>query len=373
MKVCIVSCFEWYEKRLKYVEKYFKEQNFEVVYITSDFEHIKKEYVKPVHGVDYIHTLSYKKNLSIRRLVSHFLFARAALKKWKELQPDYLYVLVPPNSMVKRAARYRTKHTETKLILDVIDMWPESMPIKNSKVIEPVFSKWAGLRDNYVKAADLVFTECNLFQEILKTKVSREKLQTLYLVKEEGDKETVKRRGQGFSICYLGSINNIIDVDFIVAFLELLSGYKKVEFYLIGKGEQKKYLVDRLKQLPLTLHDEGAVYEESLKNSILKKCDFGLNIMKKEVYVGLTIKSIDYLSVGLPLINNIGGDTERFVKEYNVGYNISNSNMKEMVKILSCISSEELEKMHKNAYCLYEEKFSPKAFEKILKKRMKRI
>ena len=33
------------------------------------------------------------------------------------------------------------------------------------------------------------------------------------------------------------------------------------------------------------------------------------------------MKSIDYFSAGLPIINNIGGDTSEIVKKYNCGIN----------------------------------------------------
>ncbi len=46
-------------------------------------------------------------------------------------------------------------------------------------------------------------------------------------------------------------------------------------------------------------------------------------MMKDEVSVGLTIKSIDYLSYGLPLINNIKGDTTKLVQDEKIGQNIN--------------------------------------------------
>ena len=58
------------------------------------------------------------------------------------------------------------------------------------------------------------------------------------------------------------------------------------------------------------------------KINILAPCDYALNIMKDNVSVGLTIKSIDYLSYGLPLINNIKGDTWKLINDEKIGLNI---------------------------------------------------
>lgn len=44
-------------------------------------------------------------------------------------------------------------------------------------------------------------------------------------------------------------------------------------------------------------------------------------MMKPEVTVGLTMKSVEYLYWGLPLLNTIGGDTWRFIEESQAGFN----------------------------------------------------
>jgi hypothetical protein len=43
--------------------------------------------------------------------------------------------------------------------------------------------------------------------------------------------------------------------------------------------------------------------------------------MKPGVCVGLTMKSIEYLSHSLPLINNIRGDTAQLVRDLKIGVN----------------------------------------------------
>ena len=44
----------------------------------------------------------------------------------KDDQPDLLYVAAPPNIAAKTAAKYKAKHPSTKLVVDIIDLWPES-------------------------------------------------------------------------------------------------------------------------------------------------------------------------------------------------------------------------------------------------------
>ena len=45
--------------------------------------------------------------------------------------------------------------------------------------------------------------------------------------------------------------------------------------------------------------------------------------MKDTVFVGLTMKSLDYLSYGIPLINNIQGDSFEIVEKEKIGFNLT--------------------------------------------------
>ena len=72
----------------------------------------------------------------------------------------------------------------------------------------------------------------------------------------------------------------------------------------------------------VTFH--GKIYDAAEKQKIFDRCHFGLNIMKDSVCVGLTLKSMDYLAGGLPIINNIPGDTWVLVESQGIGINFAN-------------------------------------------------
>lgn len=81
--------------------------------------------------------------------------------------------------------------------------------------------------------------------------------------------------------------------------------------------------LNRLNVAGATVKYHGIIYEESMKIQILGLCDLAFNLMKESVQVGLTIKSIDYFSMGIPIINNIKGDTWKLVEENCIGFNYS--------------------------------------------------
>jgi len=328
-KAVIISCFDWYEKRLKPIKEVLEENGYFVIVFTSDYDHIKKEKIKKkIQECIYIPVKEYKKNISIDRLCSHHLFAKEVLNKLYSICPTFIYVLIPPNSVADVCRKYKQKHPEVKLIFDVIDLWPESMPGKKYHSLLP-FRYWRKLRDNSLKVADHIFTECSLYQEKFESSV-RNKCSTLFLFKDkkggydhdylglEDDTASKKK----LKLCYLGSINHIIDIDGICQVVKNLSNNYDVEVRVIGKGESKDIFLDKLSKTGTNVKYYGPVFDEKEKKRILVECDYGLNMMIETVSVGLSIKSIDYLSYGLPLINNLKGDTWDIIEKESIGINI---------------------------------------------------
>ena len=130
-KVAIVCAFDTYFDRVRMLRTYFEQKQDEVCVVTSDFSHRNKQSMKYLSGADHlVHAFPYSKNLSIQRLFSHYMLARNMKKKLEEIRPDVIYCLVPANSLAKMMAQYKREHPEVKLYFDVIDLWPEAMPIE---------------------------------------------------------------------------------------------------------------------------------------------------------------------------------------------------------------------------------------------------
>lgn len=297
-------------------------QGHTVTVITSDYRHFKKTYItEEKKYYKYVHVSAYKKNLSVARLKSHHFFAKDAFKIVEELEPDLLYVLIPANSLCKRAVQYKKKHKDVKFVFDVIDMWPETMPIGKLKAVFP-FTVWKSLRDKNINKADFVICECKLFAERLATVVDGSKLETVYFAADgyKGNVGGYASADDTLNLCYLGSINNIIDIDMIKELI--ISTKRKTVVHVIGDGESKEELCQAITSAGGTVVDYGKLYDEDKKAMIMSKCHFGLNIMKQTVFVGLTMKSVDYMRFGLPIINNIKGDTWELIEKHNLGINV---------------------------------------------------
>lgn len=318
MKAAILTCFESNEELATMVTDSLKYIGFETLTLTTNYSHIRKSFrTSYPDGFWPIETLPYKKNISFDRLWSHAKFAKSAFDTVEKFKPDLIYVLAPANSLIKEANNYKKRHPEVKVIIHIIDMWPESLPLGKIKNTLP-FNIWKNIRTDNINVADHLVSECDLYKEIL-TKEYKGDIKTIHWSRDEKASEyKLDLPSDKLSLAYIGSINNIIDIDEIKRLIE--TSDKPVTLHIIGNGENKGEMLKKLSSVSEVIY-HGSVYDSKEKENIFSKCHAGLNIYKKNLYIGLTVKSIDYLRYGLPIINTIKGDTYKLIEDNKVGLN----------------------------------------------------
>ena len=337
-KALIITCNDSYDygTRTCYVEHVLKQKGYIVEHLLSDFDHRSKTPYQVSHKgiIHYIHVPSYTKNLSVQRIWSHIQFGEQ-VKKFV-LAGDYslIYHCAPPNYTIKQLSKCKKKKS-FKLITEVGDMWPESIPIGDGMkgFLKIPFSIWSALRDKYLYNSDAVIAECDLFRDTIMKNSGIRTIRTLYFCKEfTGDgREFTYNPGDSLSLCYLGSINNIIDVEAIGKLIETIAKKTDVKLHIIGDGEKRQVLIDTATSSGAKVEFHGIVFDENEKKKVFYQCHYALNIMKPEVFVGMTMKSLDYFSAGLPMINNIGGDVWDMIEAEKCGFNISECDIVEKV------------------------------------------
>ena len=328
-RALMISCFDWYKARIEPIRHFLIDKGYDVTVLIADYDHIKKRPIeKKFPECTYVSVPQYKKNISFKRLYSHLHFGQSVSKKLKKMAPDLIYLQLPPNNIARYCKTYKQKHPDTVLILDIIDLWPESMPVDRIRNLPPA-KVWRGWRDNCIDVADHVFTECRLYQE--KLNLDKSRTSTLHLFKNQTEEEKslvvdiIKKREKRDGLvkfAYVGSMNNIIDIEGISAVIKSFvdKGYK-CELHAIGDGESRSQFESAVKQTGCQTIFYGVIFDEKEKIRILAPCDYAFNMMQDRIAVGLTIKSIDYFSYGIPVINSIPGDTHELIAENGVGIN----------------------------------------------------
>lgn len=324
MNICIVNCFDTWEHRVDLLHKAFTEMGYTVKVLVSDYRHIEKcRRSDRKKDYKFFSALPYTRNISVKRLKSHKNIAEDIFNfiERHESRIDLLWVLAPPNIFVKNAGYIKQCYGHIKLVIDLIDLWPESMPVRGLKGLSSL-TGWKKLRDDSLKYADIIVTECDLYRDALKKPLRQLTVETLYLAREDkGYQSKLNLPSKEIALCYLGSINNIIDINCIVDIVRQYRTKLPVTLHIIGDGEKREQLIHKIQSTGAKVIYHGKIYDRAQKQKIFDACHYGLNIMKPSVCVGLTMKSIDYLEFGLPIINNIPGDTWNAVDTYSLGMN----------------------------------------------------
>lgn len=344
----------------KFVNDYVK-KGYDVIYVTSDFDHMtKKRYnFNEYKNSMQLHVISYKKNLSISRILSHLMFSYKTFYMLLACKPELVYVEVPNNSLVKSSAKYK-KINNAEIIVDVFDMWPESMPVKTKNmIVNWGFDIWRNFRNKNLKFADQIWIECDYYRELLSAQKINLPMETKYLkLKNAETSIEMKVSEEEIDLCYLGSINNIIDISLIEKIVSEFAKNKRTRIHIIGDGERKDEFLDILKKNSIEIIDHGKVYEIDKLQEIFDQCWFGINVLREDLAIGITMKSISYFRGGLPIINTVQGDTSRFVEECNIGINVDRHDVKSCVLRILNITKDDLACMKNNTRNLFEQKFA---------------
>ena len=344
----------------KFVNDYIK-KGYDVIYVTSDFDHMTKKryYFNEYKNSKQLHVISYKKNLSISRILSHLMFSYKTFYMLLACKPELVYVEVPNNSLVKSSAKYK-KINNAEIIVDIFDMWPESMPVKTKNmIVNRGFNIWRNFRNKNLKFADQIWIECDYYRELLSAQNINLPMETKYLTLENAETSIETKVSEDeIDLCYLGSINNIIDISLIEKIVSELAKNKRTRIHIIGDGERKDEFLEILKQNSIEIIDHGKVYEIDKLQEIFNQCWFGINVLREDLAIGITMKSISYFRGGLPIINTVQGDTSRFVEECNIGINVDRHDVRSCVSRILNITKDDLACMKNNTRNLFEQKFA---------------
>lgn len=362
VKTCVcISCFNHYETRMKHVINFFEQQGYKTTYLTSDYNHFEKRYFKAVYpNTVQVHVPKYTRNMSFARIRSQITFSKEVYYFLKQNNPDVVFSQFPPNSLIKYLTCYKRK-TGCRLVLDGYDMWPESLPASNlvKTVLKPVFYFWAWLRDSCIEKSDLVLAVSSSMVDFVKDKwkIVPVKLFLPGVITQDLPKLSFYVEKE-ISFCYLGNINHITDIDLMVSVLGGIQRYKTVVLHIIGEGQNLEELVGKLNATGIKTICHGVVMDSAAKKDIYAQCNMAINVPREVIHSTMSLKSVEYMGVGLPFINSAEGDTWDIVERRNIGVNINRDNISQTVSKILSLKDTDLLQMHD--HCI---EYSKKRFE----------
>lgn len=366
--------------RMGLLNKELAKRGHNVTWFQTTFDHFTKKQlydndtiinVQENYNLHIIWSPSYKKNISVKRIINHKYLALKLKKEMNKLKkPDLIYVAFPTIDLAEQAIKYGKKN-KIPVIIDIRDLWPDTfkqnlsgikkllaipyIKIMNKKTkdimknayaltsISPKMLEWGLKKANRKKNKNDQF----FYIGYEKIRNEEENLEQNFKVNIDVDK---------FNVAFSGTINNQYNYELLVEVAKILEK-ENIDFYICGDGTHYNKLVN-LSRKTKNIKFLGWI-EKNEMDYVLRKSKIGIAPYKNtfDFQMSVSNKFSEYLSYGLPTIITSSGYMKEFAEKNNCGF--SSSEPIEISKyILKLKNNEKMyNEISKNARNTYKQNF----------------
>lgn len=344
----------------------------EVTIFASCFDYMKREQLPTFRdesqvydGVKFcfVDSSSYEKNgfSRVKNMISFSSnFLKVAQRNTEDL-PDVIYGS-SPSPFAAQAAMKLAKRTDVPFVLEIRDLWPETLvEVGGMSRFHPFVIWLSVIEKRLYKGAKKIVTLLEDAKNSIQTKVS-EKKEILWIPNGISfdivpEYKPAEER-ECFELVYSGAHGIANDLGTIIDAATILSESRtsrKIRFRLIGDGPEKDKLrtIAKERQL-LNIIFEDPVPKREIYNK-LQKADACIMLLKPTSLFDKGIspnKLYDYMSVGRPILFSVS-TSDNIVEEAGCGITVRSGNPEDLAKgsiELSTKSVDELQEMGKRAY-----------------------
>ena len=348
----------------------------QVEIVTSDFYHFDKKKRNTLNIIDlsvkvtFLREPGYKKNISLRRFYSHYIWGKE-VKKYlnKRKKPDVIYCAIPSLTGPLKTAKYCEKNN-VKFIIDVQDLWPEAFKLAfNVPVISDIlFAPFNIYANGIYKRANAICAVSKTYAD--RAKRVNKKCSDTHVVFLGTNLETfdgyvrnnpVQKHEDELWLGYCGTLGASYDITIAIDALAILKkrGIIPPKFIVLGDGERRKEFEHHAKNLGVDCIFTGRLPYEKMCGW-LAACDIAVNPIMHNAAQSIINKHGDFAASGIPVLNTQEcKEYRRLVKDYKMGFNCKNGDAEGLAdRIELLIKNKELRmKMGKNARICAEEQF----------------
>lgn len=293
-----------------------------VTYWTSDFSHAtKSRRVLSVENADrgidvrMVPTAPYRRNICIRRVLSHRAFAR----DWRRMaeahgaRPDLTIASMPPISSCLAAMEF-ARGAGSKFVADIMDAWPETFyRVAPKWLFAPLRAKVGRI----YRSSDAVSAVARRYVDLAKSYGAVSPMHCCnHGIEIPGAAPSPREReaGSPLRLAYAGTMGASYDLDTVIGAVLDMDG---VTLDLAGSGPNET----RLRELAAgseRIRFHGYLGDDGLRR-LLADSDVGLVPMFPASCVGVPYKLADYAAAGLRVVECLGGETGEIVSRHGAG------------------------------------------------------
>lgn len=346
------------------------------------FRHSERIVVSPLLEIRLIPSPGYSRNIGFGRLWDHIVLARNLnhLLNQENTVPDVAFIGYPPIETASVMGKWLVKR-KIPFLLDVKDLWPlvflEAIPKSLRGLGKIILTPYFVLAKACVMRSTGVSAMAESFLQRVLVFGGRKKLVTdgFFPLTSSSDSVTEDEltiaknwwfdRGLQddgkIRICYVGNLSSNVDLaPIIVAATYFMKQKLPVEFIICGDGDSLVAFKEMMKGLT-NVHFPGRIGRPHVL-ALARYCHASLipYVNSENFQLSLPNKTLDALSLGLPILSPLQGEVASLISKHNVGMSYGKDFERSLVQCIEMLLKNPLliENMSKNALDLYQEKFS---------------
>ncbi len=392
MKYLVISQYFWPENfkindivgelsRYNSVDVVTSYPNYPTGEIFKHFKNNKKKYNKylgaKIYRVPQISRGAGSKSRILLNYLSFLFFLLILSPKFYFKKYDKIFVFAPSPVLVGLIALIISKFNNAKSYIWVLDLWPDIL--KELNIIRSNFVlRLLNFTINFMyKKFDIILVQSKSFKKIIEKKIENKK-KIVYFPSWTDDVGFKKKKFQTdnkqINILFTGNLGYAqnLSITFEVSKMLLKNKVKNFKWIFVGDGRYKKNFRKLVKENDL---DDFFDFYKHQKIENLKKFYKKSNICFISLKSGKVLNSTipaklqTYMSIGMPILGSISGETNEIIKKSKCGL-VSDSedklNLFKNIKKIINVRGLKLKNMSNNSLNYYMKNFNKKNALKIL-------
>ena len=325
----------------------FKNNYQNVELITSTFYHTNKNHriIDDINSQNLKITLldepGYIKNVSFKRLYSHYIFQKNVLKYLKcRKKPDVIYLFVPPLGLGREIISFAKKNN-IKVVIDVLDLWPQAFEMvlpKRLKFLKFIFLPMKAQASYIYKNADAVVTVSETYSNLVdnfRNKQSR--AHTLYIGTDINTNYSEYRSKDSFSnyvLAYAGTLGHSYDIPLVIRSLKYLRDNYDIDltFHIYGDGPLASSFKELAQELQVNAIFYGRLDYDTMVQE-LQNVDILVNPIVKGAAQSIINKHADYAKAGRAVVNTQNSNEYiSLLTSYNAGVSSNAGDVRQLAE-----------------------------------------
>lgn len=337
----------WRDSRSTMIANALEKFGHEITWWVSNFDHRSKIFrsndwkeiqVTPRFLIRVVPSTAYTSHISIKRVWYEKTFGKRLHERALHCPPPDVIILREPALFVSGPVLDLVRRWQLKLIVDVIDLWPELfhmiLPKQLSWVGKLVFLPLYRRRAALFKRADAIVAVAKDYLALAQKLVPNTPKEVVYWGVNTKDLKMAlqnqselpdsvryieKLPGEVWVI-YAGTLGDNYDIRTILRAAEILESQNiAIRMMIAGDGPLKEEVISTIKSKGL----RKTLYIGSLRADVLTYlygfCDIALSTYTAGSTVSMPIKAYDYLAAGLPMVNSLERNLGDIVRMHYVG------------------------------------------------------